>query len=111
MRFLTLLVSILLFGAAEVFAAEMLIDGKKVDVPICGGIAGIECRANQWCDFPASAICGGVDQFGTCRLRPEVCTEHYLPVCGCDGNTYGNTCKAAHAGFDTAHAGKCEGDK
>lgn len=73
----------------------------------CGGIAGIQCGVGQYCDFPLETQCGSGDQAGTCLTIPEVCTDIYAPVCGCDGQTYGNECDAHASGTSVAHWGGC----
>ena len=35
------------------------------------------------------------------------CTENYIPVCGLDGKTYSNSCKAEIAGVGVQYEGKC----
>lgn len=72
----------------------------------CGGIAGIQCAADEYCDFPANN-CGNADDSGTCKPRPMACDAVYFPTCGCDGQIYGNDCTANTAGHDVAPAGFC----
>ena len=75
----------------------------------CGGLAGLACDADEYCDFPTSAQCGAADQTGVCKDKPELCTEEYAPVCGCDDKTYGNACAAHAAGVSVAKQGECGG--
>jgi Kazal-type serine protease inhibitor domain len=68
---------------------------------------GGDCGSAQYCKFPMGDACGVSGAAGTCTTRPQVCSDLAQPVCGCDGNNYGNSCEANGAGTDVAYDGMC----
>ena len=75
---------------------------------VCGGIAGGQCAADEYCAYELGQCPEDVaDLQGKCAKKPEICTEDFTPVCGCDGNTYSNACKAAAAGVSVKQEGEC----
>ncbi len=106
---------------------------SNVDVPVCGcdgnnypndcqaHKAGVSVAQESACAVACSsnADCGSLEYCvkaagqcgasGTCQARGInlFCSNLYQPVCGCDGQTYANTCWAAKAGASIDHKGAC----
>lgn len=117
--FLLFAMALLLVPAALGAAAqqtEPVDDATPVAVPSDAGAAhqgeiqlatnctdNSDCASTEYC-FKGGFRCGGR---GNCELRPEFCILIFDPVCGCDGQTYGNACLAANAGVNVASEGEC----
>lgn len=76
---------------------------------ICGGFAGFTCDdPGEYCHYDLGDICGAADASGTCQPKPDACITVVEPVCGCDGQTYSNSCFANAAGVSVASLGACK---
>jgi hypothetical protein len=78
------------------------------EVKVCGGSAGNTCDDDEYCAYAGTGMCGADGETSTCEVRPRMCMVLEEPVCGCDGNTYENWCKAASAGWGYLSSGACE---
>ena len=99
---------LLLVMSTSVSAITIQHGGKTLEIPVCGGVVGIECAKDEWCRYPSGHACGTGDFMGKCEKRPTACIQVYIPVCGCDNKSYSNECVAHSAGVDVAFLGECK---
>lgn len=62
-----------------------------------------QCPAGEYCQKEAGDCLGE----GVCATQQQMWPEYYSPVCGCDGQTYGNTEHAGVNGVNVNYAGEC----
>ena len=80
---------------------------KAEPVLRCGTRGGKRCGPEAFCNFEPDSSCGALDRGGLCEARPDVCSQIYSPVCGCDNLTYPSSCHAHALGISVKRAGAC----
>lgn len=77
------------------------------NVQQCGGLLGLLCPGGEYCNYDCDGNCGAADELGTCLQKPQVCTQDFQPVTGCDNRTYANACIAASEGVSVKCGAVC----
>ena len=74
--------------------------------PVAGCADNSECGEEEYCHRET----GACNDRGECMTMPTDCNSVNDPVCGCDGQTYYNSCIAASEGMSITSTGECDLD-
>jgi hypothetical protein len=91
---------------ADAAGVNVLHAGACVTETACGGDSSVQCAADEFCKKDEGACAANAQ--GTCAPLPPNCPATLTPVCGCDGETYSNSCLADAAGVTVDHDGPCQ---
>jgi hypothetical protein len=80
------------------------------DFKECVGLVANACSPDEYCAYRALGLCGANNGTSTCQPRPSACDDYEDPVCGCDGKTYANECRANAAGTGVRAFAPCSHD-